>query len=195
MDVDSGPGEAIQPPESTDGRVFYRPSPDTYKPRKKVLDEAEIETVTADWHFSDEFVSTQEPGSLVENKLPWQVKWYLRFVPPKSPEELEIGKHWRYDAPSLDGLLSVAPEKPTVLTPTPLGGLKSMAMKVLSGIVQDSLAQNSFQKACEGYITRDTAGSTVSSQLRMPEGQSGNKRSILEAYTSQKEKAKTAKTS
>ncbi|GBE62141.1 DNA gyrase B subunit, putative [Babesia ovata] len=195
MDVEVESVEAIPSPESVDEHVFYRPSPDTYKPRKKAVNEEYIEAVTTGWPLSDAFASSKEPGSMLENKLPWQVKWYHRFVPPKTPEELQIGQHWRYEAPRLEEVLSATPEKSTMLTPTSLPGLKSMATKVLSGILQDTLAQNSYQKASEGRTNKEGAGSTVSSQLRMPEGQGGTKRSILEAYTSEKEKAKTAKTS
>ncbi|GFE55357.1 AMP-dependent synthetase ligase, putative [Babesia ovis] len=189
-------GHEQDPASSTDKaaeRVFYRPDKSIYKPRTKPVNEDNITAITAEWSVS---ASNGEIGSILDNGFAWQKKWYLRFVPPKSAEELQIGQHWRYDGPRLESFIAEGQEKlpsQEELTPTALSGLKSMAVKLLSGITQETLAKNSYLIACEGHGSvagRDKEGSTVSSQLRMPESQGGGtKRSILAAYTIEKNKA------
>ncbi|ORM40336.1 uncharacterized protein BXIN_1888 [Babesia sp. Xinjiang] len=174
-------------------RVFYRPDRSMYVTRTKAINEKDMAAMTAGWPLS---ATDGELGSTLDGEFAWQKKWYLRFVPPKSAEELQIGQYWRYDGPRLENFITNTPEKPTaeeeMLTPTPIAGLKSMATKILSGIPQETLAANSYRTACESkssVAAREKAGSTVSSQLKMPESQGGTKRSILAAYTIEKNKA------
>ncbi|GIX65807.1 catalase/peroxidase HPI [Babesia caballi] len=199
-EADSGEASATSvslPSVSATDDIFYRPDRSLYKARSKLVSDTYIASLTAAWPMSESVTSdSAKLGSTLDNKFEWQKKWYQRFVPPKSPEELQIGQYWRYDGPRLEDFMAPQAEtdqpESTVLTPTSLSSLKSMAVKVLSGINQESLVANAYQKAVDSRGSavggRDGAGSAASSQLRMPESQGGNKRSILAAYNSAKEK-------
>eukprot|EP00371_Babesia_bovis_P000629 XP_001609276.1 hypothetical protein [Babesia bovis T2Bo] len=173
-------------------QCFYRPKRDLYTPREKICKGNNIKSIIPEWPYANQ---STEQESLLGNAFPWQRKWYLKFVPPKSSEELQIGQYLKYDGPLLEHFIADSQDKQMTqetLNSTSISALKSMASKILSGMTQDTLSANSYRLACEsksGSQGREREGSTVSSHLRMPENQGGEKRSILASYTLDKNKS------
>ncbi|KAK1441728.1 hypothetical protein BgAZ_500600 [Babesia gibsoni] len=184
--------------ECSSERIFYRPDRELYSRRSKVINKNEYDSITDGWTLSESLKTHNlRNGSLLENAFPWQKKWYFQFDPPKSPEELDIGKHWRYDGPTLTQFIDNTAEKQSetpTLTMMPMAALKSMAVKILSGVTQESLLNNAYQKsqAGKGSIVSegDGAGSLLSYTTKAMEGQSKQKRSILEGFKTTKTKGK-----
>ncbi|KAK1937311.1 hypothetical protein X943_000930 [Babesia divergens] len=176
-------------------RVFYRPDRQLYTRRRKIINQDECARITEGWPLSEGFKTHgMHLGSLLDNNFPWQNKWYLRFEPPKSPDDLEIGQYWRYDGPRLQQFIaSDASARQSVppLTKMSLSSLKSLSVKILSGVTQASLVENAYHKTVGGrgsMITDRDCASSVVSQPRIPEAPEGPKRSILEALTAASKK-------
>ncbi|AFZ80489.1 hypothetical protein BEWA_033420 [Theileria equi strain WA] len=167
---------------------FYYPDSSLHDVKEDVLPDVHIEAQTGDWHTSSTFKESNSLGSLLSNELPWQVKWYLKLNPSKSPEELRIDPSWSYETPKLETFMGRRENNSPEITLTLESGkthlqtLKTISSCILSGVTQESLKAQAFNRSTEKKTSDDGTASILSAQFQMPSNEDGKtKHSILES--------------
>ncbi|BAM38654.1 conserved hypothetical protein [Theileria orientalis strain Shintoku] len=173
--------------------LFYVPNKSLCSQKNKVVNDAFVEGLVSDWHLSEGFKNDKKShGSLLNNDLPWQSKWYLKFDPPRSAQELGIEHYWSYEAPKLVNfatasdfdLKSGKPDSHSQLGKSSMSSLKNTATVVLSGSTHESLKREAYRREAYKAESEADRASAFSLQMKMPPSEPGQtKLSMLEKFT------------